>query len=272
MRLVAPKEVVCDAVHANAGVEVWYRRELVAQIHKASAEILHGLQADWRTGKRTFGYAADAPSLTVLVRKRLDAWAKKWEGKMTSMSERIAEDFASKNKRATEAGVQHSFAKAGFTVKFKPTRPMLDAYSAVVSENVNLIRRIPAQLLADVETAVWRSVTTNSDMNELVKSIQAVYGISTRHAALIARDQNNKAKATFENTRRMELGIEEAYWQHSSGGKVPRPSHVWAGQHKVRYKLRDGWLDPAVNKNIWPGTEVNCRCTSHAIIPGIDDI
>lgn len=267
MRLYASEEIVCDVVHPNAGVEAWYRVTLQQHIHAMASEILQGLTVDWRTGKNTL--AADAASLTTLVQRRMDAWARRWTGKWESMSERIAHDFATRNKHATEVGVMQSFAKAGFTVRFKPTRVSLDTYKAVVAENVGLIRRIPAQFLTDVQTQVWRGVTGGSDMNQMTKNIQKVYGISTHHASFIARDQNNKAKASLEKGRRLELGIVEAEWAHSGGGKEPRPTHLKAGQQRVRFKIAIGWLDPADNKRKQPGEDINCRCTSRAIIPGI---
>jgi len=77
-----------------------------------------------------------------------------------------------------------------------------------------------------------------------------------RRAALIARDQSSKASAVIENTRRKELGITQAIWQHSGGGHVPRPLHVKAGRDKLVFDLDKGaYID---GKWILPGTEINC--------------
>jgi uncharacterized protein with gpF-like domain len=233
------------------------------------ADVEAALAADWARGVNTVGFASDAPSLTLLVQRTLERLTKRWETKFDGMAHRIADKFASGSWTATDNGVRASFAKAGFTVKFKPTRAMRDAYAVRVQANVDLIRTIPQQYLKDVKTQVWNAVTAGSDMSRLTADIQKVYKVTQHRASFIARDQNNKAKAAFEDARRKELGIEEAIWTHSSAGKEPRISHVWASQHRVRYKISEGWLDPAVNKHIWPGTEINCRCMSRAIIPGI---
>ena len=87
-------------------------------------------------------------------------------------------------------------------------------------------------------------------------------------AATIARDQNNKAKATIERTRRQELGITHAIWQHSAGGKVPRATHI--AMSGKPYLISEGMYDSAVGRYVWPGTEINCRCTSRAIIPAFE--
>jgi uncharacterized protein with gpF-like domain len=157
-------------------------------------------------------------------------------------------------------------------VQFKLTRNMRDSYKAVVATNVDLIQSIPQQYLKDVRQAVYANLTTGGgNMEALRREIQRIHGVTDRRAALIARDQTNKAKAVFEEARRDELGIEEAEWQHSNAGqeKYKRPTHVKAGALRTRYNIKEGWLDPATGKRIWPGTEINCRCTSRSVIPGL---
>jgi len=262
-------EIVCDEVHPNVGVEYAYAHALLVPIGTMAAEVEAELAADWSRGVNTVGFASDAPNLTLLVQRTLDRLTKRWETKFDGMANRIADKFASSAWTATDNGVRASFAKAGFTVKFKPTRAMKDAYAVRVQANVDLIRTIPQQYLKDVKTQVWNAVTAGSDLSRLTADIQKVYKVTQHRASFIARDQNNKAKAAFEDARRKELGIEEAIWAHSSAGKEPRTTHVAAAKRKQRYKISEGWLDPAVNKRIWPGTEINCRCMSRSIIPGV---
>jgi hypothetical protein len=35
-----------------------------------------------------------------------------------------------------------------------------------------------------------------------------------------------------------------------------------------KYDVNKGMWDPAVNRYIFPGEEINCRCSSRSIIPG----
>lgn len=262
-------EIECDEVHPNVGVEYSYRDALLALIVPMGTDALTELTQDWERGVNPVGFATDAPNLMLLVQRSLDKLTKRWEGRFDSMAHRIADKFASGAWTATDNGVRHSFEKAGFTVKFKPTRAMKDAYAVRVQANVDLIRTIPQQYLKDVKTQVWNAVTAGSDMNRLTADIQKVYKVTEHRASFIARDQNNKAKAAFEDARRKELGIAEAIWTHSHAGKEPRTTHVAAAKRRQRYKISEGWLDPAVDKHIWPGTEINCRCMSRAVIPGV---
>jgi 8-oxo-dGTP pyrophosphatase MutT (NUDIX family) len=218
------------------------------------------------------GIAQDAkakpPSQSVLLQRAMHKWGTKWTRRIESMSDRIARDFATKNRNATERAMKSKLAKAGFTVKFKPNKGVTAAYDAVIAENVGLIRSIPQKYLTDVQGLVWRSVMDGSDMETLSKGLQEKYGIAWRRASLIALDQNHKAKAAMERARRLEVGITSAQWLHSHAGIDKRPSHVKAGAEKVVYEVAKGWWDPDEQKWIWPGTLIRCRCTDCAVIPG----
>ncbi len=70
----------------------------------------------------------------------------------------------------------------------------------------------------------------------------------------------------MHRVRQVELGITQAKWRHSMGGKKPRPTHL-ANNGKL-YDVARGWYDPAVKKHIFPGELINCRCVSISVIKG----
>lgn len=263
------EDIVCDPVWPSIATEVAYYHELVTVIDAMHTDVQASLLRNWDF-LAAVHMAQDASPVDT-IRDALDKFAERWTGRWAGMEERIAEKFASGAWTATDNGVRASFRKAGFTLQFKPTRPMLLAYNARVQTNVNLIRSIPQQYLKDIGQKVWDTVTTSGDMNKLTEGIQEVYGVTTRRAAFIARDQNNKAKASFEQTRRIELGIDEAEWQHSGAGqeRYKRPSHVKAGRERTRFKITQGWYDPDTGEYILPGQLISCRCISRAVIPGL---
>jgi SPP1 gp7 family putative phage head morphogenesis protein len=157
--------------------------------------------------------------------------------------------------------------KAGFTVEWRTTPEVNDILQASVAENVSLIRSIASHHLTQVEGIVMRSVTEGRDLSALSKDLQEQLGVTRRRAALISRDQNNKITSAIERARQDELGIEEAIWLHSHGGKVPRRTHV--AMDGKRYKVRQGMWDADEKKWIWPGQLISCRCRSRSVIPGI---
>lgn len=256
------------AFFANAGVEAWYRellRKLLSAMHQS---ILLHVRAAWRAEEPTIGFAQDANSALV-IRRSLNKWGANWQSKFNALSGDVARAFANKNFRATQATMAQAFKAAGFTVAFKATKASIEAYQAVASQQIALIKSIPQQYLKDVQASVFDSVMRGGDLRTLSQDIHDNYKVSYKRAAFIARDQNNKAKAVIENVRRQELDIEEGIWQHSSAGKVPRPTHV--AMNGKRFKLAVGMYDSAIGKYVWPGSEPNCRCTSSAVIEGFSD-
>src|SRR6185369_6925556 len=150
------------------------------------------------------------------------------------MAESIAARFTSRSFRMTETAMKAAFKQSGFTVSFKATRKSLQAFKLTVADNVGLIRNLQQDFYNRIQQDVWASVRAGADMAALSSKLQNSYGITKRRADLISVDQNAKAKAVIESTRRQELGITKAIWQHSSAGKEKRPVHVkWGKDQQV---------------------------------------
>lgn len=203
-----------------------------------------------------------------LLQLALQRWGGLWSRKMDKTADKIALQFAMKSRAATTAGMMKQLADAGFTVKFKPSKAARAAFDATVAANVGLIKSIPQKLLGDVQNVVWQGVMNGADLSTVADQIQEKYGIAHRRAALIARDQNHKAKAAMERANRLSVGISQADWQHSHAGKDARPTHV--EMDGERYDIATGMWDSAVQKYVWPGTEIHCRCSDRPVIPGFE--
>lgn len=211
--------------------------------------------------------AMDA-SPTKELQRALQRWGDKWQKRFDLMSNKISLDFTVKNGQATQTSMIASLKKAGFTVAFRPTRASLEAYKAVAAENVGLIKSIAQKYHSDVQAQVWESVKRGADLKTLSRKLEKSYGVTKRRAALIARDQNSKAKATIEAVRQLELGIKQGVWMHSHGGEVPRPTHL-AMNNKL-YDLDKGMWDSDEKEWVHPGQLINCKCTMRPYIPGFE--
>lgn len=259
---------IARAIHANEGVQAWYTEQLNSLLDAMGTSMAVHMLAAYCAAHIEVGFAQDASGPTLLSRA-LKKWGGLWVKRFDKLSFDLARKFGDKNFHVTQTQMAAAFKDAGFTVKFKPTRASVQAYQSVVAEQVGLIKSIPQKYLADVQSNVYAAVMRGGDADELATSLKKTLGISHRRAANIARDQNRKAKAVIENTRRQELGIEEAIWMHSHGGVTPRPTHV--AMNGKRYKLAKGMYDSDEGKFVWPGELINCRCTSRPIIPGLED-
>jgi hypothetical protein len=265
------KRKVLPAIHANAGVTDWYARTLQGVLNEAFADAVMMLTAVLGAEPVPVRIAVDAPPSVTKVDRALKKWGDKWQRKFDKLSREVSKRFATRSFGSTDLALKSALRNAGFTVSFKPTKRTLESYKLVVADNVGLIRNLQQSLYNKIQQDTWASVRAGGDMASLASKLHKSYGIEAKRAALIARDQNNKAKATLESARRQELGLRKAIWQHSSGGKEPRPVHVaWGREGKV-FDLDKGLFDPDENQWVLPGTLINCRCTSRAVIPGFDD-
>src|SRR6201999_310961 len=147
-----------------------------------------------------------------------------------------------------DASLRSILDRGGFSVKFKMTREMRDVLQATVHANVSLIKTIPQEHLSKVEGLVMRSVQTGRDLKSLTDGIEKIGAVTRNRAALIARDQNNKATSALTRVRQIELGIGEAIWMHSHAGKEPRPTHI--AMNGKRYNIEEGMWDEAEGRNV----------------------
>lgn len=142
-------------------------------------------------------------------------------------------------------------------------RDLAAASEQFVHTNAALIVRIPEELHGDVEALVQHAISSAMPSPRLAKHIQARFGVSQRHARVIARDQISKHAAKLNHARQQELGIERFVWRS-------------VGDERVRDWHRDE-LDgntyrfdkPPLNEDgepVLPGDDVQCRCSADPVI------
>lgn len=264
-RKLPPNTKAASPVQPNAGVAAAYRRKLLSLIEGMHKAALSTVQEAWRTN--TPELAQDkGPSAS--INKQILKQFKRWRGKFDADAEVLAQWFAGQTDLHTSNALRKSMMESiGMTVKFKPSRAVLDVLDSIVAENVGLIRSIPEQYFTDIQGEVMRSVQTGRDLESLTQGLQERFGVTQSRAELIARDQSNKATESINRTRQQDLGITQAVWVHSGGGKHPRESHVHA-DGKV-YDLAKGCL--VDGEYIFPGQLINCRCVSSPVIAAFDN-
>jgi len=260
---------VLPALHPNLGIGAAYRRRVEALIDEMNASLEYWLVAQWR--KKTPVLAQDEAPLAGL-RSVLRGLRKRWETKFDDAAPKFAEYFATDAAKRVNGQLAKILADSGMVVDFKFTKSMREAYGAVVAENVALIKSIASEHLTDVEGIVMRSVAQGRDLGSMAKELRERFDVPKKRAALIARDQNNKATSLLTRVRQQEAGINRAIWVHSGAGRHPRPDHVAfsAGRYTGRsgpgpeYDVTKGaYLE---GKWTFPGYEINCRCVSRAIV------
>lgn len=253
--------IVLPAVRPSAAIEAAYQRRIDQLIREMHNDVSASLRLDWR--RNPPATVAQDASLVEDIVSTMGMLSRKWLARFDILAPSLATYFAQAVHDRSDRQLHNILKRGGFTVSFQMTEGQRSILSAIVAENVSLIRSIPQQYLTDVEGMVMRSVVAGGDLGTLTRELQARYGITRRRAALISRSQNNMATSQLQANRQSELGL-RALWRHSSGGREPRPTHV-ANSGK-EYDPAKGWYDPDVKKNIWPGTLINCRCVSQSVV------
>lgn len=280
--MAAPRSL--NPVRPNAGTEALYRRKLDELVKAMQESVLFWLKAAYKANKPVIAQD-ELPSQE--LRRAVRKLARRWQRNFDKAAPLLADYFTEQANRRSKTMLAKILRDGGFTVEFRMTRAMRDVMNASINEQVGLIKSIPQKYFTDLEGAVMRSVARGGDLQQLVKEIgdkvdlkrirrgrkpgetdKSLYARTQRRAAFIARDQNNKATAVLTRVRQQEAGIVEAIWQHSGGGREPRPTHVAASKRQQRYDITKGWWDPDVEQFIFPGELPNCRCVSKPVIPG----
>lgn len=236
---------------------------LIDEMHNS---IQYWLKAAYRKTPPRMAKLADqaqdaAPVKSIL--QQLNELSERWIKRFDDESKGIADLYLKKMFSTSEKSFTNALKDAGWAVEFKMTPVMRDAFQASLAENVGLIKSIPEKYLQQVQGVVTRSYSAGRDLESMVADLKELYPEASRRAVLIARDQSNKANAVVNRARSLELGITEAIWMHSGGGKEPRPDHVAA--NGKRYNIAEGCL--ISGEYIQPGEEINCRCTSRPVLP-----
>jgi uncharacterized protein with gpF-like domain len=267
LRAPKRKEIVLRPVRPNEGLAAAYRKKLEALVEAMHRSIMRWVIAAYRARAPELAQDESPAANMQRVMQKLKS---RWQSRFDQAAPELAKYFAQKQKDRSDSQLKQILKDGGFAVEFKMTRAMQDVMTATIGQQVGLIRNLSQQHLNEIEGLVMRSVQVGRDLGTLSKQLEHRYGMTKRRAALIARDQSNKASATMNRARQIDLGIKEAIWQHSHAGKEPRKEHMTWSRERKRYNIAQGMWSDVDGEYVWPGTAINCRCIGLSIVPGFD--
>lgn len=148
-----------------------------------------------------------------------------------------------------------------------------DSFALAVEQNLDLIKSLSEKQLNRVKNVVLSDLRAGSfDAHSIREMLIHEFGVTTRHAEFIARDQSHKMTSTLDALRVQNLGCTKYIWRTAKDrrvrgdptGKYPnaRPSHY------AREGKTFTYAKPPEGGN--PGEDYNCRCYAESILP--DDI
>lgn len=264
------KKKTLKAVNYNAGNIKWYQRELLAEIREMNDDVKRQVTDIIRNNPlaEDSALAMDANPVQ-LVKRAIDALARKWVEVFVRKARPISDDLVKKTETAVDRGLLASARQESLTINMQWTPAMTEKVDAIIAENVSLIRSIPEKYFTEVEGMVYRAVAKGGDRKQLADEIEANFGkrhgITRRRAEGIARDQVRKATASLSRQRQKAAGIKRGIWIHSGGGNRPRKKHVHA--HGQEFDLDVGLPVGDKGQYVVPGEEVECGCTWKPVLP-----
>ena len=134
--------------------------------------------------------------------------------------------------------------------------PMVKSF---VERNAALIKDIPDQSIARVETKLRTGIEAGDSLKTLTATVKNELRVTKNRAKLIARDQTNKFLGNLNELRQTSLGVEEYTWSTSKDERV-RPTH--SAKEGKTFK----WSDPP-NDTGHPGHDINCFPGDCLVVP-----
>ena len=281
MELQAPgkRDIALGPIGPNMHVEAAYRQALAKAVanmtksyeHWISRRFAKALESNVDAGRlpdvaMDAAPGGSADDLLAELKRLNTYWTKYFLKFSKQVATRAIEGWYTTNAAAWGAKLN----RAGFDIEMQLTPSQRLILKTKIPENVSLICSIQQNYHKDIEGIVTRSFLAGRDLYTMANEIKQRGQVSTNRAALIARDQSNKATAQMNSARQRQIGIEWAKWVHSSAGKEPRPEHQRAAKENWFYRVNIGIDFGDKFGFVLPGVAINCRCTSRSIIPALN--
>lgn len=250
-------------VRPPIAIQKEYHKRLKAFIKEMDRSLFWWLRASYRQVDKDIIQTAQDGAMGDLV-KELRRLEREWVKKSNTFATETAKWFSGKIQGYTAITIQNEMkkrdlVKLGFDLKFKYHSAKERAmFKSIVTQNVNLIKSIASEHLTRVTGVVLRGIESGHDLGRMTENLEQSFGVTERRAAIIARDQTNKATQNLSRQRLIDYGVTKGKWQHSSAGNTYRESHV--EMDGEIYDLDEGCYDVDYGDFIQPGELVNCHC------------
>lgn len=248
--------------------------KMTEDVKKQIIELFKDTTADDFFEEQKEAAAMDA-NISSQARILMNMLIKKYNRFFALKSKTLAERMVKESEKISKNTLQLSLKEIskGFSLTRNVIpKGMEEVATALVAENVSLIKSIPEQYLKNVTGAVMRSITTGNGIKDLIPEVNKYQKQTYRRAKNLALDQTRKAYNSINKQRMQTVGVKQFEWIHSGGGQHPRKSHI-----ALSGKIFDFDNLPVINKEQVdkgyespqkgiPGQAINCKCTMLPVI------
>jgi len=178
---------------------------------------------------------------------------------------------------AIAANIQeHSKGQLAKVTRVPVSTKLANTVQPFVHENINLIRKMNAQMLSRMKDIVTESVQAQTSYKDLSQQIEDEFGVGRARARLIARDQTLKYNGQVTEQLHKDAGVTSYVWttahdervRGTPGGKWPRGNHYELDGQRFSY-AQPPMVDKKSGRRANPGYDYQCRCVA---TPYTDDL
>lgn len=252
----------------STAYELAFRRELKKLGEEMRQDVERALGA-FLEGSAPVAQDAAMISLAQTVKALREKWYKEY----AKRGRVLAKWLADKTDKRTMRQIMRKLKETGFSVTPAYGPAQQELISGIVEQNVSLIKAIPQQYLRRVQRAAAVTFKRGQDVGLLTKVLKRVLEQcgreSENHAALIARDQTQKATQAFAIANAQAFGARRGRWIHVPGKYSARITHMkMDGQV---FDLDKGIYDADCGQWVKPGELYYCNCQFEVLMPGFED-
>lgn len=220
------------------------RREILNPLQRAIRDRVRLARDDYEAIRRSLDTIQRLPGITQATQSAAQAMASRLQ--------------AYHKMKFTKQMRQHLGIDIRPIMRSKALNPTIKAF---IEANVSLIRTIPVRHHASLVRELTKLARSNKAFSrtDIEKILTKSYNVSGFNMRRIARDQNAKLMSQITEIRQQQLGITHYKWR-STGDLRVRPTH------RNNNGLIFEWAHPPATTG-HPGDDINCRCTSMAMIP-----
>ncbi len=285
------KTVLANAYGDNALIDAiksgritYYRGTFSGRLNAAISKQLRDLGASW--DRKTGTFKAQLASLPVEVRTAVYESEGRFAKKLAAVDKKLAqilpEEIADRFKATDifdrtlyKTDTQFQASVRGITVAPQLTPERRKKIADEWQNNMQLyIKDFTEKEIKELRTKMQKTVFAGNRYESAIETIQESYGVSTRKAKFLARQETSLLMTKFKESRYQDAGVNEYRWVAVAGTKLhpTRPAHKALADQSKKGKIYR-WDqppntaepgEPARYNN--PGQDYNCRCTAIPIV------
>ena len=260
--------IIGSPLNPNMSVAYRYEIQLMTRISRMIRDSEREIKTLFRSDLGREFFAMD-DTLSAQAKFLMNALTIKFTKLFADDAPRMAKSFINDSEESSAVAMKSSLQSIGEGLTIKSdfiSGDLLETLNASVTENVALIKSIPAQYFQQIQGSVMRSITNGTGLHTLVPDLMKYEGTTRRRARIIATDQTRKAFSNINRIRAENLGIKQFKWLHSSAGHEPRPLHKNVLNGKTFDMDNPPVIDEKTGERGFPGQLINCRCRLAPVI------